>query len=684
MSSFRWLSCGSALLLAAALQAQGNYYVNGITGADLPGNGSLAAPWRTIGYALAHVPPQPVSMSATVYVEGNQVYSPTTNGEFFPITPAYNVAIEGTFVGHGRMPVLRPPAGMTAFLFPGNVVFNRNQVTFRYLVVEGGDYALRMGAMPGSRHRPRVQDCTFRDQLVAAIRIDNAGNAINDPRFFQNTFTGPGMGLAMYSTGSSAITQPDVEENRFVDLGGIAIDLEDRSPGGGNVGGIFRSNWFDRCAGGIRIRSAAGAVATNASIRTSRFADLHGYAVEVVLDQPFDPNVTIEQCAMVRCGGGVRLTGTPLPGSYTLTLSRNAIHDCPVGLNVQLFGQGAVTVTCTDNVIQHCGAGIQTLFGSAANPPLQFRLSSHRDRLLDCDHGALLAGDGSGVLTFTSGMVCGHGNAGVWMQTTSPVTLRSMTLADNGIGFYTDRLPAAGSALDHLVFDSNGIDVFAPTGTPIQHSCLSGMTWPGTGNLYTDPELERPFYKLAPTSPCIDAGNPAVALPATDYEGDDRASVSVANGTALPDLGADEYVYAGSARRYGTGGFSWFNVFPRIAAASPTAPIGSVVQVQLSGAVMPVFGTSAVSAFLVFGWRDDSGTLPFDLAPFGLSGSYLWNDFTAVSAVRPVTAGNASQGIPIPNLTKLIGETFTLQWFALMPGQYGWVGSDGLRVTVGR
>src|SRR5690606_16085574 len=126
-----------------------------------------------------------------------------------------------------------------------------------------------------------------------------------------------------------------------------------------------------------------------------------------------------------------------------------------------------------------------------------------------------------------------------------------------------------------------------------------------------DPQLLRPYYKLAPTSPCIDLGGTSPSSPATDYEGDPRASVSTLNGPALPDIGADEYVYAGSARPYGTGGFGAFNVFPRIASASPTAALGSTIQVDLTGAVMPYFPVSADFAILTLGFRDDSGALPF-------------------------------------------------------------------------
>jgi len=263
--------------------------------------------------------------------------------------------------------------------------------------------------------------------------------------------------------------------------------------------------------------------------------------------------------------------------------------------------------------------------------------------------------------------------------------VRSSTFADNGLGLYVAGSLTPGSTLDHLVFGGNAVDVFAPPATAIDHSCFQGMSWPGTGNLSTtNPLLIRPFFKLAPTSPCVDAGTAAVSLPPTDYEGDPRASVSVLAGAALPDLGADEFVFAGSARTYGTGGFGLFNVFPRISSPSPNAPIGQTVQIDLTGAIQPS-GVPASLALLSFGWRDDSGPLPFDLAAFGLSGSYLWNEYSAAFPLQVVSAtGTASRSHGVPLQTRLIGISMTYQWFALMPQPFPIVSSDGLRVTLGQ
>ncbi|MCA8960313.1 MAG: right-handed parallel beta-helix repeat-containing protein [Planctomycetes bacterium] len=77
--------------------------------------------------------------------------------------------------------------------------------------------------------------------------------------------------------------------------------------------------------------------------------------------------------------------------------------------------------------------------------------------------------------------------------------------------------------------------------------------WPGVGNLDLDPEFVDAIgpdgspatgdenFRLTASSPCVDAGsNVAPALPALDFEGDERVVDGDADGVAVVDMGADE------------------------------------------------------------------------------------------------------------------------------------------------
>ena len=270
----------------------------------------------------------------------------------------------------------------------------------------------------------------------------------------------------------------------------------------------------------------------------------------------------------------------------------------------------------------------------------------------------------------------------------APAMLRldGTTVADSPLGLDM-RAPWSAAQIDDTIFAGNTQDVqlAANVSLSVDHSCFQASSWPGVGNLnLTDPLLVRPFYKLAPTSPCIDAGANSGQV-TTDYEGDPRASVSVQGGQALPDIGADEYVYAGSARPYGVGGFGPFNIFPEISSPNASVRIGQPLQVDLTGAIMPVFQVYAFTALLSLGFTESPGALPFDLAPLGMPGSYLWNDAAAFFAPATVdSSGAATITWTLPNSTPLVGTTFTHQWFAVMPNPWGIISSDGLRVTVGQ
>ncbi len=690
-----------ALLVGGLATAQGPYYVNGLTGLDAPTQGtSPGAPWKTIGYALAHVPPQTPTTSEVVYVEGNQDYSPTTNGEVFPIVPAYNVWIEGTFLVHGRLPVLRIPAGGTGFQLPGNQSFLRNEVTFRYLVLDGGSYGMQMGSTGGARHRPRVQDCTFQNQTVAAVSLLNLGNSGDDPRFFQSTFQGlgrgaGGTGIEAVARGNGGVVAPDVDECTFRDLGTAVAATAHFQAVNGIAAGTVRSCNLERCGTGVRIETGGASVHCNIAVSHSRFFDCSLGVQSILSNWTYSPAaedlVTVGDSVFLACGIAIDSSSSMYFGASRCEVTASTFDGCTKGLRWQHNSNSVGRLLVQDSLFRGCATGLdleQRYDTSLCLAVVQ------RSRLLDCGDGVHCWFDTYGsALTIASTSICGSTGSAVWFsgfgQAPAPgfsnLTMHGVTLADNSVAV---TIPEAGpeSSGSHLVLAGNTTDLVVPAAFPITYSCLQNSIYSGIGNLnLTDPQLVRPFYKLSPTSPCLDAGVLTAASPSTDYEGDPRAAVSQLGGSAIPDLGADEYVLAGSARVYGGGGFSMFNVLPRIAAASPNAPIGSAITVQLSQAIMPTFQVPANWALLSLSFREDSGTAPFDLAPFGLAGNYLWNDFAAAFPLQAVAFdGSAVRTHVLPNDLSLVGVVITHQWIVLMPEPYGVSTSDALRVTIGR
>ncbi len=692
-----YISRVAALLLAMACLRSQSYYVNGSTGVDAPSHGTTAAsPWKTITYGIAHMPAQTPTTTATLYIEGNQVYSPSTNGETFPLTPAYNVSLEGTFVGHGVWPVLQVPPGQTGVLFPANQTFNRNAVTFRYLDFRGGAIAMLMGANAGQRHRPRVQDCQFHGQTFASIQLATHGATVDDPRFFQVLFDGAPTGVLLDITQPGCSLAPDIEECTF--LGGTGVQFQialSAAVGAGINLGTIRSCHFQSCLSGASLVRYLMTPSVTFHAERCRFASCDtGIALSPgIMFGTSQDTYNIESSSFYDCVQAVRLQTSNMGGNGTTTVNLN---ECMMsGNQIGIYQRGAygtVLMNVSGTTFRQCGTAADLDMGGD-NGSMRADFSACVVR--QCGSGIranMNTGNGSRLMVRSSMLVACSGTAvtfsgaGAGPMVLSPdyAEIESSTIADNHIGI------AVGSAyycsLTSCLLAGNATELaIAPT-TPTYANwcCLQSAVLLGIGNLQiANPMLSPTTYKLGPGSPCIDAGWPGTTL-AEDYEGDPRASAGTLGGTPIADIGADEYQLHGSAHPYGTAGFGPFNVFPTIAAASSSAAIGGIIDVQLSGAIMPVFGVPAAYALLTMGWSDDCGLLPVDLAVLGMPGTNLLTNVAATFPLQAVAPqGTASYAHAIPYLPPLVGLTLTYQWFALLPNPYGIVGSDGLRVTLG-
>lgn len=700
----RLLRALATLLFAAATTAQGTYYVNGLTGTDSPAAGSSAStPWKTITYAFAQIPPQTPSTSALLYVEGNQTYATQTNGESFPITPRYNVWVEGTFLGHGVLPILDPGAGGTALQLAGGESYFRNTVTYRYLDFRGGDYGIRMGSDPGHRHRPRVQDCVFRNQGAAGIAIEPNGTDADDPRFFQNRFDNCSTGILGLAEGGPERVAPDIEECHFNACGdGVHLSGEMASSSSSTLSettnGLIRSCTFTQCSRATLINHDGLQGGSNNIVQHCSFSQCDcGISWPLQLGQSHAHTLSVETCTFVDCTHGIQQWSAGMPtANVSLTVHSSTFRHSGKGIEVEHSAVGLVDLQVTGTTFESCQVGARIDMGG---DPSGADITIARCQFSDCDTGVWsYLGTPYSALRLRSTSIVKSDIAAIqyvgYAGSASPggmfppaeLYLDGVTIADSMTGLAMGAAWAPAWINDSL-FGGNQQDMgLAPNvSLSIQYSCFQASSWPGVGNLnLTDPLLVRPFYKLAPTSPCIDAGANSGQV-TTDYEGDPRASVSVQGGQALPDIGADEYVYAGSARPYGVGGFGPFNIFPEISSPNASVRIGQPLQVDLTGAIMPVFQVHAFTALLSLGFTESPGALPFDLAPLGMPGSYLWNDAAAFLAPATVdSSGAATITWTLPNSTPLVGTTFTHQWFAVMPNPWGIISSDGLRVTVGQ
>jgi len=157
-----------------------------------------------------------------------------------------------------------------------------------------------------------------------------------------------------------------------------------------------------------------------------------------------------------------------------------------------------------------------------------------------------------------------HNNyVGVWVgYIGSTAVIRRSTVVDND---YTG-IAAGGCTADvsNCIVWGNG---YSLSGCSATYCCIEDLD-EGTGNidlnpLFYDDPCDPNNYHLGVGSPCIDAGDAEYADGnETDIDGEARVMDGDANGTAIVDMGADEYYWsAGDLNRDGIVNFLDYSVF---------------------------------------------------------------------------------------------------------------------------
>ena len=217
----------------------------------------------------------------------------------------------------------------------------------------------------------------------------------------------------------------------------------------------------------------------------------------------------------VDCGSG----GGLLVGGSNLTLSDNMVISNTATMNLAAAGRGGGlriwsrrSFTLTNNLVagNHAsteGSGL-SFEGESTDPT-----SGHlRHTTIANNNG----GSGHGVfvgnyttLTFTNTIIAGHDSVGITVTTGSTATLEATLWYDNGS-------PIGGG----------------------------GCIFSGTINLNGDPAFVNPSawdYHLTPSSAAIDKGVSAGVT--QDFDSDSRPVDGDGDGTAVVDIGADEFAW---------------------------------------------------------------------------------------------------------------------------------------------
>ena len=299
--------------------------------------------------------------------------------------------------------------------------------------------------------------------------------------------------------------------------------------------------------GGIRISSSSPTVTGN-SIVDNRACS--GAGISINFGSPLIQGNTISRNARQGCGGGSAGGGLFIGGGPAAQIIGNVISD-----NTSIEGGGirlnaAGTPTIRGNIISSnavtgvipCSSG-----GGIA-------IVNISDALIA---GNLIAGNSAG---------CGGGISWLVPSSARGPLLVNNTIADNdspmGSGIFAVGFDAQTLLVNNIIvapgsqtavfcdaaydprppiFRFN--DVWSPKGNAYGGVCAdqTGLD----GNISAKPLFVKPGagnYHLKTGSPAIDAGdNNAPSLPANDLDGDPRVLDGDGNGTAIVDMGSDEF-----------------------------------------------------------------------------------------------------------------------------------------------
>jgi len=162
-----------ALVLVAATPfgtaqaAGGTYHVDPLTGSDESGDGSAAAPWRTVSHALASVP-----LDDDLLLLAAGTYDAAT-GESFPLTVPTGVRLRGA--GQG-LTVLEGEPDEAVLRLHGyeTYAYGFEPVASR-LTVRGGDYAVTV--LPGVDPQVGLSDLRLEGALAAGVLVLAEGHS---------------------------------------------------------------------------------------------------------------------------------------------------------------------------------------------------------------------------------------------------------------------------------------------------------------------------------------------------------------------------------------------------------------------------------------------------------------------------------------------------------------------------
>ena len=368
---------------------------------------------------------------------------------------------------------------------------------------------------------PLISNCTISDNNTTdpgaggGIRFEYSNAVVENCNIENNTTEGHGGGISANSTAFSS---------------GIPIIKNN----------LIDSNKAKFRGGGIGYQSADVLHAFSNTITNNEARDGAGICCYdcVVSDNLIIYNTATDSLEICGYGGGLAISG------YDPIISNNIISH-----NTAMSQGGGIVYGAYEGIIENNIICNNTAAGGTE--PTEYK----------CGGGIyfFMLATGSSPLVKNC-LICNNYaedyGGGVYLFYSAYTVMVNCTLAENESNFAQSiycHKDSTISVANSIVWEKPGIQIWYETYAPdITYSDIKG-SWPGTGNINSDPLFVDPSiedFHLKYKSPCKDAGNNmAAGIPDFDFEDDPR----VAEGNI--DMGADEFYthlyWTGDAEPYG-------------------------------------------------------------------------------------------------------------------------------------